>query len=311
MKTQERGTDLSSEKEPISRQRIRGNRSVPFSILFFFLTLLQWPGSSVADNSSWQELEALFARAVSAERVAYYQLREEILSREEAMPFLRAKLASNDVYSRVLAQAMLARATSPPSDQMRVKLLFEATAKAVLKVKRGTPLDNVRGDTYGHYDYGNRRYVQPSDALHEIEAVPFLLEVVLKGPPDRDTSVDMTQPFAGQEAWVWQSCFAAGLVGVYTGEDGFLILKEVLNSDKVAPLRASAAEGIRKKRTVESIELLIKALSDKSPEVRESALYGVEDLTEQKFGPDAARYSAWWKQNKERFLKDGVPKPHR
>jgi hypothetical protein len=264
-----------------------------------------------ADGS--ESLQLQFDRAVSAKGEAYFTLRSNILAwGASAVPFLTEQASSTNLHARVLARAMLSWTAQPELNRRRTELIERALSP---RISSHLPrISAVLGETGGSSAYGT--FTPPQeDELRRKDAVPFLLEMVLKGPSD-------TQRPAFKEG-VWARCFAAGLVGWYTGPDVVPVLAEELGSgDGKMPVAAVAGLGCA--RTYAAVEPLLGALSAQNDDVRASAYVALMDITGQDFRKgrilhtppvtsdeitDAVReqFRAWWQDNKARLL--GMPAP--
>lgn len=252
------------------------------------------------ENATIDRLDVLFTNAVSADNLAYVALRGEIVTNELAVQFLTAKCASRDLRSRIVARGMLEWATNSALCLRRQEILGRAVAGAARR--RGDLLTNIQGDAFGVFSGLDKGLVEPSDELHVRSAVPFLLEVILKGPTEPEAGIRQ-RPIQGYEPSLWMRCFAAALVGGYEGEDVVLLLVEMLDSKAPAPLRACAATGLRRSKAGEAIEPLITGLSDANDDVRKSVIFALKELTGQDFGTDEGKYQDWWRENKAQFPK--------
>ena len=140
-----------------------------------------------------------------------------------------------------------------------------------------------------------RGIIKLEDALHQDAAVPFLLEVALKGPTPVPNNAMLTE--MATKYTMAARCMAAALAGGYHGPDVLPVLAELLHS-RNASLRACAATALYTTKTAEGAELLIEALSDADRIVRETSLNGLEDLTDQSFGEDKEAWLKWWQEHK-------------
>ena len=186
----------------------------------------------------------------------------------------------------------------------REVLLGKAVGRAAMR--RADLLMNIQSDAFGYFAGIDKGYIQPSDELHVGSAVPFLLEVVLKGPTLKGATAPPEagiryRPIGGYDVSVWMRCFAAALVGGYQSDDVVSLLVEMLDSKVPAPLRACAATGLRRSKAAEAVEPLIGALSDANDDVRKSVQFALKELIGQDFGTDERKYQDWWRENRARF----------
>lgn len=319
---------------------------MPFVRIMLSLTLLVTIGLTVHNRVSAQvdgrrkDLQRLFSQAVPAEGTKYAELRDAIVARgAEAVPFLKEQCASKDRNRRILAAAMLGWINEPGKNKRREDLVHQVLFHS--SHLRSDMLTNVRAEATrafvgvmrpGVRD-GGREGPGFKDELHEPSAVPFLLEIVLKGtihpprPEDvrkykyelRKPTVSQVQSIARHPQYsLWAQWYAIAYVGGLQGTDVIPILTDLLQSSKSWELRTCAATGLALHRTksLDAVEPLIAALGDEEFEVRRAAAGALRSITGQNFSQDyfgqdlrrdfrqvQEKYEAWWKENRERLLK--------
>jgi len=136
----------------------------------------------------------LFDRALKAKGDEYVKLRNAIIGRNEgAVPFLKVKVCDQDWRTAILAEAMLGRITDLER-YTHYKELLIVPIKSAWLLEEGTvvgprPFDDIRVIAKGQWgwrsrsygeDYGEDNVIIFDRALHQEDAIPFLIELVLK-----------------------------------------------------------------------------------------------------------------------------------
>jgi hypothetical protein len=148
-------------------------------------------------------VQRLFEQALEAKGDEYIELRNQIAGRKEAVSFLKAKLSDQDWKAAIIAEAILGRIKQPETYRHYEELLIvpikaaHGFAHDWMTRKRPDPFERIRGmapcDTTndalltGQYLVGSG-YRRPEStpqtnsqlALHQEDAVPFLVELALK-----------------------------------------------------------------------------------------------------------------------------------
>ena len=292
-----------------------------------FVLVLQNRVSAQVGNEK-EDLQKLFDRAVAAEGLEYAQLRDAIVARGvEAVPFLKQKCSDKDRTHRILAAAMLSWINEPQENKRREELVHQVLVWVHSRHFRSGMLTSVGAEALGPYSRGHARgegRIELEDELHEVSAVPFLLELVLKGvigrprpedaerytyrrskPTERSILVAAKNP----KYCLWARWYATALVGGLQGADVIPVLTDLLQSNKSYELRACAATGLRRTKRLDVVEPLIAALADEMSAVRRSARYALVKITGEDYGwqdidQQQGKYRTWWKQNKARLLKE-------
>ena len=303
-------------------------RSLAFPIRAVFtagavhLAIAAQPRDAMAQGGG-ESLQQQFDQAVAAQGDAYFTLRSNIVSRgTAALAFLDGQATNTNMHARVIARALTSRIKEPELNLKRSAMLAAIFSKrGVMTHGRQDTLDPLEevlrlagarpvgwsGSMMGSRPTPTSFAPPQKDDLHEEEAVPFLLEIVLKGLPE-------TQRPASADA-VLIRCFAAALVGWYTGADVIPVLAEQVKSGP-HEMQVSAREGFRHARSYSAVAPLLVALSYDSTEIRLLAYHLLMDITGQDFrnvksqslqasGVDdevRKQFEDWWRQNKNRLL---------
>ncbi len=286
------------------------------------------PHSGVcAETHHEEDQQKLFNRAVSVEGPEYLQVRDAIVARgAEAVPFLKQATSDKDRTRRILAAAMLDRISQPQRNTRREELVHSAVLNAIGHITG--VLSSVRAAAVA--PFVSSGWLMPGmeesgprlrDEWSEASAVPFLLEIALKGaihrpqpqhagryglmPREAGRNEAKIRYFAKHAQYcLWARCYAIALVGGLEGPDVIPVLTELLRSGKDAGVRSSAATGLANTESAHAVEPLLIALRDKDRQVREEAEHALRRITGQDFGADQSKWKAWWRQNKERLLEE-------
>ncbi len=136
----------------------------------------------------------LFDRALKAKGDEYVKLRNAIIGRNEgAVPFLKVKVCDQDWRTAILAEAMLGRITDLER-YTHYKELLIVPIKSAWLLEEGTvvgprPFDDIRVIAKGQWgwrsrsygeDYGEDNVITFDRALHQKDAIAFLIELGLK-----------------------------------------------------------------------------------------------------------------------------------
>ena len=132
----------------------------------------------------------LFDRALEAKGDEYVKLRNAIIGRNEgAVPFLKVKVRDQDWKTAILAEAMLGRITDPER-YTHYKELLIVPIKSAWLLEEGTvmgarPFDDIRVIAKGQWgwrsqSYGEDNVITFDRALHQEDAIAFLIELGLK-----------------------------------------------------------------------------------------------------------------------------------
>lgn len=253
------------------------------------------PLTAAADEDAGNgALAQLFDQALEAEGQEYVSVRDHLVSDPDAGEFLEHMTLSTNLQSRVIARAMLSWAEEREVNEDRytkVMGILKLNASRILPM-----LDSVQSAAYVvDWDKSALRHSKPDSVIHCDDAVPFLLELALKGQNSVMAGESYYEEYAG--------CYAAALVGAYKGADVFSVLVELLETSDDDKLRACAVTGLRQLKTPEVMKPLLSALSDKSGFVRRSASLALRDITTVNYGEDVQKYEAWWEENKATWFK--------
>ena len=186
----------------------------------------------------------------------------------------------NQKYGHILKESELDRQNDPDTYQQRLELM-----------------DGLRGGP--NYHGGMRVGIYPPPFLRGRgvrwrvgpdplgpESVPFLLEILIKGPPlqangmrkDPDPKISLFE-FRPQEYDLWARCWAAGRVCEYNHPSILPILVEQLKSTEHPELRYYSVGGIRGLMDPNGIDPLIELISDDN-----NAFYGSTAIRDSKYG---------------------------
>jgi len=306
---------------------MRFNQLVFTTTVLLGLALISESGGFALKADKKEDVPKLFNRAIAAEGAAYLQVRDAIVARgTEAVPFLKQERSGKDRTRRILAAAILGWISEPQKSTRREELVHAALIRSQsYALDRPSSLQLEAARVPRALAVGPTGIVEgPAtkdrihDELHEGSAVPFLLELVLKGaihrPRPEDAgkyAIDQLRPSEREvrsaadnpQYCLWTRWYAAALVGRLEGADVIPALTDLLQSSKDAGLRSSAAAGLGKTRSPYAVEPLIAALGDKDRGVRDKAGFALKKITKQEFGTDQEKWRAWWKENRERLLK--------
>ncbi|HSU53545.1 MAG TPA: HEAT repeat domain-containing protein [Candidatus Dormibacteraeota bacterium] len=238
-------------------------------------------------------LDSLFAKALAAEGSDYIIIRKEVVEQGQvALNFLESRQRSEDLHTRVVSAGIISWINNYETNQIRTAVLTNLISKA--SEFHSGMLRTLQGLAFG--TLGSLQGPVPrNDALDDPAAAAFLLEVALKAAvPDSERA------FAGATRGVWARCVAAGIVGEHAGQDTVPLLGELLTNADFR-IRACAATGLRRAKTIDGTELLFKGLADENAEVRRTSRVGLMDITDQDFAEDRLKYLSWWNENKARW----------
>ncbi len=263
------------------------------------------PLTAAADEAAADgTLAQLFDHALEAEGQEYVSVRDQLLSDPGAVEFLEPMTLSTNLQSRVIARAMLGWGKESELNEKRVRIVENVLNGA--SQKNGTLLTSVPPLIDGDF-VGLGPVEIPKNELRSKEAVPFLLELALKGP----NSSNNEGAFSQQGFAIWGRAFAAGVAGGYEDPDVFPVLVELLKNS--APeLRLCSVIGLNRTGNILAVDPLIDSLSDEDEMIREITAYALINLTgENLFGAgfirdvgedDGKKYRMWWEENKEEIL---------
>jgi hypothetical protein len=258
------------------------------AVLTLFLAAQVQAVGQAADKEA--TLETLFGEEVSAEGQQYRIAQSNLLAYgAAAIPFLERKLTNDNLHTRIVARATLSWIRQPETNTYRSLMLSRMLSHA--RRMHSPMLISVQGACWRFRVTVDGRAARYRVVMSEQDAVPFLLEVALKGS---------RAALSPEDSIPWDRCVAAGLVGAHQGEDIVPLLAELLKSPEYE-LRTCAAIGLHRSKTPAAVELLIHALSDKSAEVRRACRHGLLDLTDQDFGENERAYQDWWQRNRGRW----------
>jgi len=126
---------------------------------------------------------------------------------------------------------------------------------------------------------------------------PWIQDVIQQGPPAIPRIPGVTEP------------------GSIPGVRGFLDLSPLVTpylsglNSATAETRRDAARSLADHKSPQVVEALIAALDDPDPTVRKSVAESLAKISGQNYGTDAAKWKAWWAENKASF--SGNEKPPR
>lgn len=148
------------------------------------VVLFACAGSAVSTDATVEELPVaeLWSQALQKTGLEYMDVRAEILGRgPEAVSFLEEKLTEEDWHSRMLAQALIERIRDPDQYRYYEELLVVPIRWAGMNVLPAYEVlpRMARGMRRGRLP-GDGPPPTPKGGLHELEAVPFLAELLLK-----------------------------------------------------------------------------------------------------------------------------------
>ncbi|MHC4284508.1 MAG: HEAT repeat domain-containing protein [Planctomycetota bacterium] len=134
--------------------------------------------------------QELFDQALKAKGDEYIEIRDAIIKRRKAaVSFLKVKVRDQDWKTAILAEAMLGRITDPKSYRHYEELLIIPIKYAWI-FNAGTPIEpqpfnDIRVISKGQWGWRSRSYGKDNvitfdRALHQEDAIPFLIDVVLK-----------------------------------------------------------------------------------------------------------------------------------
>jgi len=153
-----------------------------------------------ADNAQGQEvmLAEQFGQAIEARGAEYVELRDAVAGRgAEALDFLRERLADRDWHVRMLAEAMIGRITDPERYRHYEELLVVPVLIS-LPYRIG-PFQTIQGVAKGLWPGPLHRYAKPEERsiegwLHQADAAPFLVELLVKDSALRSPLVPVQLP---------------------------------------------------------------------------------------------------------------------
>lgn len=190
-------------------------------------------------------------------------------------------------YRGALRQADLNRQNDPNLYMQRltaveVDLQHRAQSHAGLRGGIGSMMDDGGDGGYGG------RLPEPQGVLYQPEAVPFLLDMLINGPPSQakglakaaHPEIEYWHSWKPGEYELWARCLAASIVGRYKHPDVVPILGEHLKRASQRELRYSSGAGLVASRDPNAIAPLIEALSDSDSTIRMGAWFSVNYMTE-------------------------------
>jgi len=220
-------------------------------------------------------------------------------------------------YRGVLRQADLNRQNDPNLYMQRltaaeVDLQHRTQSHAGLRGGIGSMMDDGGNGGYGG------RLPERQGVLYQPEAVPFLLDMLINGPPSQakglakaaHPEVKYWHAWKPGEYELWARCLAASIVGRYKHPDVVPILGEHLKRASQRELRYSSGAGLVASRDPNAIAPLIEALSDSDSKIRMGAWFSVNYMTERGMNSftdpspeQIAEFKHWWQENREAVIK--------
>ena len=218
-------------------------------------------------------------------------------------------------YRGVLRQADLDRQNDP---NLYMQRLTAVEVQLLNRTKSHGGLRNGIGSMSADTYYVVVRPPEPRGVLFQPEAVPFLLDILINGPPSQGKGLAKAA-HPEREYWhswkpgeyeLWARCLAAWIVGRYKHPDVLPILGEHRKRASQPELRRSSCAGLVAARDPNAIDLLIEALSDSDSEIREGAWLSVNFLTGRgrpswtaEPSPEhIAVFKRWWQENREAVI---------
>jgi HEAT repeat protein len=223
-------------------------------------------------------LPDLFSVMLRSQGEEYVSARDEMLRREpEAADVLKSKLADPDWHVRIIAEAALDRMSRPQAyDQYAANIAYAVTTASHMRPGA------FRGLTALFMGRRPSAIGRPLKSLDSISAVPFLIEVLVKGSwrptlEQRPATASQTpaatrlrESLVQEHAQVGQ-CLAALCLGALNDPRAVEPLVEMTVAGEFPWLRAKSASALGWTGRAQAVAPLLKALGDEAPEVRASA----------------------------------------
>ena len=250
------------------------------------LVVVAWLAASLglqaaAPTAQDASLRHLFATALDARDFEYQKVREEILVHKGAASFLAKQAKSTNLMVRVIGRAMLSWRNN------------SATSRALIERLAAT-VRRKQGSHIGESAILDDLYVAKSDpARYKLNADVFvILETALKGP-----SLPEDNPVAKSKEFRFLiRCYAAGLAGLYDGQDVLPVLVQLTDRNEDDLMRNTALRGLRLREDA-CLEIFLEGMEDQDQRYRKASYLLLRDISGQDFGHDPKRYRIWLETN--------------
>ena len=247
------------------------------------------PQAGAVEEKPAQHPDELFAVMLRSQGQEYITARSEMLQGgPAATEFLKSKLNDADWHVRVLAEAALDRATRP-ADYDRFTVILQTDVQLSFR-SRGSPFSWLARALFEHPYRIRREDIGSLDTgLFNPAAVPFLLEVLIKGPiscprPVPPPGMAETWTEEQQKSWSEQvdrdcdtyvkltRCYAALELGWINDPRAIDALIEAATAGAFPELRRFGALGLAKTKRPEAIKTLLSLSEDPNADFRVTAV---------------------------------------
>ncbi|MHC4150382.1 MAG: HEAT repeat domain-containing protein, partial [Planctomycetota bacterium] len=184
-------------------------------------------GASASQSDQPQKLpiRGLFDKALAAKGDEYIKLRGELIERKNALSFLKTKMSDKDWKTAILAEAMLGCKTNPETYRHFEELLIVPLKRArglhrqpmphigfrpfsdIWRIATGGRSNRLMPESRKPPSLRRRSRLEP--ALHQEDAIPFLVELALKDSIREPPSLASSVPLADNEKMYTVSSVAA------------------------------------------------------------------------------------------------------